>query len=120
MKTKLLLLAVCVFYSLSVFASEENEKLYLVQMINQLNAMKPLITAAANEQPKNARLKFHYHAFHNANGIKQNGLFEDINVIKKALQDRLSHIGTEPRQFKPIQGDYIENKTVKKELIHGD
>ena len=86
-KYLLLAIVVCMsLFSILAMASEENEKVYLVQIINQLDAIKPLIIAAKNEQAKNIRVQFHYTAFRDSNGKLHNGLLEDIAEIKKVLK----------------------------------
>ena len=59
-------------------------------MINQLDALKPLIIAANKEQEPNARIKFHYTFYRDFNGITHNGLLEDIHEIKKGIQEKLN------------------------------
>jgi RAQPRD family integrative conjugative element protein len=112
MKVTLLLLTLISLFSTCAIASETEEKMYLVQMINQLNAMKPLIIAADKEQPKNVRIKFHYTAYHDSNGHAHNGLLEDINAIQKGIQEKMNQTGTEPRHFQIIKGDYMESPHV--------
>ena len=86
-------------------ASETLEKSYLIQMINQLEAMKPLVLAAKHEQLTNLRLQFHYTSYYDSHG-KHNGLFEDINAIEQGIKDKLSQTSIEPHRFAPIKGDY--------------
>jgi RAQPRD family integrative conjugative element protein len=89
-------------------ASSEQERLYLVQLVNQCEAMKPLIRAASQQQPKNQRITFHYTAWTDAKGIKRAGLLEDIQAIQTGIEEKLNHIAIEPRTVIPIQGDYLE------------
>jgi RAQPRD family integrative conjugative element protein len=102
----------CLF-PLHAIASEANERIYLLQMMNQLEAMKPLLIAAAKEQNKNSRLQFHYMAYRDFNGKLQNGLLEDINEIKNGIQDKLNDSGNEPRHFQAIKGDYLNLVNIK-------
>src|SRR5579863_10089687 len=82
--------------SLHAFASEEKEKIFLTQIVNQINTMQPLIVAASREQPKNLRIKFHYSAYRDAEGNFHHGLLDDINEIKKGIIDKLNQIPIEP------------------------
>jgi RAQPRD family integrative conjugative element protein len=115
MKTKIILiisLAISMF-SLQVLANDAREKVYLIQMMNQLDALKPLIIAADNEQIKNARVKFHYTSYRDSNGKPHNGLLEDINEIKVGIQERVNQTMSEPHRFIAIKGDYLDFKNVK-------
>jgi len=94
-------------FSYAAYASNEQERIYLVQLINQLDALKPTILAAAREQPKNQRVTFHYHAWKDANGQSHNGLLEDITLIKQGIEEKLHSTAIEPRTAKPLQGDYF-------------
>lgn len=94
---------VCVGLLISVssisYASETQEKMYLVQILNQLNAIRPTILAAKKEQPSNRRVKFHYQS-----------LLEDIEAIKKGINEKLAEVAIEPRAVVPIKGDYTSDK----------
>jgi RAQPRD family integrative conjugative element protein len=91
----------------SVFSSEEKENMYLIQILNQLDTLKPLVIAASKEQPENLREKFHYIAFKDQNGKSHNGLIEDINELIKGIQEKVRREGEEPHVFQAIKGDYI-------------
>lgn len=106
---KKIMVVILMLFSLSIFASETNERIYLTQILNQLAATKPLIVAAAKEQPKSNRIQFHYIAYRDANGKSQNGLLEDINEIEKGIREKLHHTSTEPRIVTAIKGDYINH-----------
>ena len=98
------------FSSQSIFAGKDKEREYLIQVLNQLEAVKPTIILAAKEQPKNNRFHFHYFAYQNSDGIKQNGLLEDINEIEQGIKARLNTLPTEPHMFKQLSGDYIDGR----------
>jgi RAQPRD family integrative conjugative element protein len=88
--------------------SVEQERIYLVQLVNQLNALLPVITTAEKSQPKNQRVSFHYSAWHDAKGKRHNGLWEDVREIKSGIEEKLNTVTVEPRVVVPIQGDYLE------------
>lgn len=96
--------------STPVWASQEAERTYLIQILNQLDAMRPLVIAAAQEQPTTNRMQFHYTAFKGNNGKQHQGLLEDINAIEQGIRQKLSS-AIEPRMFQPIQGDYMSHTT---------
>ena len=99
----------CLFSTCAI-ADSARERIYLIQMLNQLDSLKPLIIAANKEQAPDARIKFHYTAYCDANEKKHNGLLEDINEIKKGIQEKLNGAHTEPRNFSAIKGDYLGSK----------
>lgn len=100
-------LLACIFLIPAISNASENlEKSYLLQILNQLEATKPLILAASKEQLPHLRVQFHYKAYQDYRGVMHNGLFEDINEIEKGIQDKLSQISSEPHQFESIKGDY--------------
>ena len=88
-------------------ASEAQERVYLIQMLNQLNAIQPLMIAAEKEQPKNQRIQFHYTQFRDSQGQLHNGLLEDIQAIKAGIEEKLNQVSIEPRTTAPIEGDYM-------------
>jgi RAQPRD family integrative conjugative element protein len=101
----LILSGVC----LKCFANEEQERIYLTQIVNQLNAIKPLITSAAREQHRYNRIQFHYTRYRDSNGKIHNGLLEDINAIENGIREKLDHSTRSQRQFQPLKGDYVIN-----------
>lgn len=92
------------------FANENQERIYLVQILNQLNSIQPFIVAAAKEQPKNARIQFHYTRYSDQEGHLHNGLLEDIQAIQAGIKQKLNLPTIEPRIVTPITGDYLDNK----------
>lgn len=93
---------------LTANADEASEKIYLTQIVNQLNAIQPLILAAQKEQPTNQRIQFHYSRYKDSRGQVHNGLLEDVQAIKKGIEAQLNSTTVEPRTFQPIQGDYLD------------
>lgn len=89
------------------FAKDKQEREYLIQLLNQLDAMQPLIIAAEKEQPKNLRVQFHYTKFKDSQGQIHNGLLEDIEAIRAGIKEKLNETQIEPRVFSPIAGDYM-------------
>jgi len=93
------------------FASTEQENRYLIQVLNQLDAMKPLILAAKKEESEHQRMQFHYTAWRDSHGQLHNGLLEDIQAIKAGIAEKLHAPTIEPRVMDPIQGDYFNADT---------
>ncbi len=95
------------FTTFQCFAGVDQERMYLVQILNQLNAIQPLILKAQKEQPANTRIQFHYSQYKDTHGQLHNGLLEDAQAIKKGIEQALNHTSIEPRTVAPIKGDYI-------------
>jgi RAQPRD family integrative conjugative element protein len=112
-KIMLVISIIITLFSTQVLANDTRERIYLVQMMNQLDSMKPLLIAASKEQAKNSRVQFHYIAYRDSNGNLHNGLLEDINEIKNGIQDKLNKTEAEPRTFQAIKGDYLNLKNIK-------
>ncbi len=104
----LLLITISVASSAHGYTAEQ-ERIYLVQVVNQLNAMTPIIKAAEKAQPKNQRISFHYTTWLDANHKKHNGLLEDIQEIKHGVEEKLNTTSIEPRAIAAIGGDYLKN-----------
>lgn len=103
---KILLITLCFLYGNS-FASSEQERIYLVQLINQLDAMIPTILAAERKQPKNLRVQFHYTAWQDNKGQWHNGLLEDVKTIRTGIYEKLHSVTPEPRVISSINKDYL-------------
>ena len=119
MKIKITMLVAIVagMCSLQAVASDTKEKIYLTQMINQLNALKPLVIAANKEQENDLRVRFHYISYRDSNGSLHNGLLEDITEIQNGIQAKLNRTINEPHHFQTIKGDYLDFKTVKANVV---
>lgn len=107
---KYLFILLVILFLTPVFASEQKERIYLIQLLNQLDAMQPIILAAEREQPKNLRIQFHYTKFVDGRGQSHNGLLEDVQAMRKGIEDQLNHERHEPRFVVPITGDYTIEK----------
>jgi RAQPRD family integrative conjugative element protein len=116
-KISLIITVFTCFFSLQALANDAKEKIYLIQMSNQLNALKPLIIAANKEQENDVRVRFHYMSYRDSNGNVHNGLFEDITEIQHGIQDKLNQSISEPHYFKTIKGDYLDFKNVKSSSV---
>jgi RAQPRD family integrative conjugative element protein len=113
MKLKLPVILFIGLVSFNAIASESHERMYLKQMINQLEALKPLVVSASHEQPNNVRVKFHYTSYRDTNGIFHNGLLEDINEIQNGIKEKLNQKIDDPNHFQAIKGDYLDMKKIK-------
>ena len=109
MKIKTIFFISILAISHSIYASDEQERIYLTQVLNQLNAIKPLLVSAAREQPTSNRVTFHYTKFRHSDGKISNGIIEDINEIENGIREKLHYSSRSPHTFKPIKGDYVKS-----------
>jgi hypothetical protein len=62
----------------SALASPEQERVYLLQLLHQMDAMKSTLLAAQQEQSPADRVQFHYTAYRDVEGQKHHGVLEDL------------------------------------------
>ena len=93
----------------SAMASPEQERIYLLQLLHQINAMQPTIKAAEKAQSPTARVQFHYTAYVDTEGRPHNGVWEDLQLIREGIQEQLDQSSVEPRVVEPISGDYRDD-----------
>ena len=89
-----------------LMADQAQMKATLVKIVNQLEAIKPLISQAKAEQSANPRIKIHFDRWVDANGITHPGLRQDIEGIQAALIQAINARNNGPRIYKPITGDF--------------
>jgi len=89
-------------------ACDAQMKETLVRIINQLQNIKPLISKAQREQSENPRIKVHFDRFKGVDGKWHNGLRQDIDSIQQALIRIVNQESVEPRNFNPINDDFID------------
>lgn len=88
-------------------ASTELMDQTMVRMINQLDALFPLIDQASRQQDTTARVQFHFDRWVDANGKKHDGLRQSILEIRKALVSEINHTSLTPRKIEPINDDFV-------------
>jgi len=79
----------------------------LVRLINQVDAMMPLVQQAQKQQPKNERFQFHFEAFEGSDGEMHNGLKEDLLSIREALIKQINTPSVDPYHIKPLNNDFV-------------
>lgn len=94
------------------FANDEQMRETIVQIINQIQAIKPLINKAEHEQSSNPRIKIHFDKFSDEKGQIHNGLRQDLNDVQNALIQSINRETVEPRRFKPLEDDFVGNDHV--------
>lgn len=98
----------------TTYADTEPENIYLIQILNALHAIQPLILAAEKQQPLNTRISFHYTKFQDVQGQWHDGLLEDIQSIESGIKEQLSSVSVEPRTITPLKGDYLDDSDHEK------
>ena len=106
-KTMLIILSLI---SLSVSANETEMNKVLVQIINQINAIMPLIEEAKNVQPENTRIKFNLEKFKNNKGEDSNGIREDLLEIKNGIVEYINKPDLAPKTIKSLEFDFVEDR----------
>lgn len=99
----------------SALAFPEQERVYLLQLLHQINAVQLTVLAAQKECSPDARVQFHYTAYQDAKGQSHNGLSEDLILIQSGIEEKLNSVTIEPRTIQPISGDYLEDRHSQEE-----
>lgn len=79
----------------------------LVRVINQLNAVLPLLDEAKAEINPNSRLQLHIDAFEGADGQVHAGVRDDVLALRNALIACINKPAIEPKTVKPMAFDFV-------------
>ncbi|HAU1059734.1 TPA: hypothetical protein F8V25_13530 [Legionella pneumophila] len=104
---KRLLLVLMLSLPFASHASEEALNQTLVRVINQINAVMPLLDEAQSEIEPNTRIQLHIESFEGADGKTHAGLRNDLLAIRNALIDYINKPAIEPKTIKPLSLDFI-------------
>lgn len=102
-----LLLVLMFSLSLTTHASDRALNQTLVRVINQINAIMPLLDEAQTEIEPNTRIQLHIDAFEGADGKTHPGLRNDLLMIRNALIEYINKPAMEPKTIKPLALDFI-------------
>lgn len=80
----------------------------LVRVINQINAIQPLLDHVKSEVSPNARIQLHIEAFEGPDGKKHPGLRGDLISMRNALIDYINHPVIAPRVIEPLAMDFVQ------------
>lgn len=106
MKRFFLLLMVALT-NVTAHASDEALNQTLVRVINQINAVMPLLDEAKAQVEPNARITLHIDAFEGADGKPHEGLRDDLLSIRNALIDYINKPVIAPKTIQPLALDFI-------------
>ena len=104
---RVFLMLIITLSCLNAHASDEVLNQTLVRIINQINAVMPLLDEAKNEIEPNARITLHVEAFEGADGSLHPGLRNDLLSIRNALVDYINKPGIAPKTIQPLALDFI-------------
>ncbi|HAT7972130.1 TPA: hypothetical protein JA976_06720 [Legionella pneumophila] len=104
---KRLLLVLMLSLPFASHASDEALNQTLVRVINQINAVMPLLDEAQSEIEPNTRIQLHIESFEGADGKTHAGLRNDLLAIRNALIDYINKPAIEPKTIKPLSLDFI-------------
>ncbi|HBB6940315.1 TPA: hypothetical protein I9553_002428 [Legionella pneumophila] len=93
--------------SFTTHANDSNLNETLVRIINQINAIKPLLDEAQSEISPNARIQLHIEGFKDAEGHYHAGLRDDLFAIRNGLIDYINQPAIAPRKVKPLALDFV-------------
>ena len=79
----------------------------LVRIINQINAILPLLDEAKDEIDPNTRIMLQIDNFRSADGQKHPGLRDDLLTIRNSLIDYINQPAIAPKTIKPLALDYV-------------
>lgn len=95
----IILLSLCIWSSVT-YADTGQMNTTLARISTILTQINPLINKAESEQDKTARIQFNFKA-----------LRGDIGKIQAGLAAQINRTTIEPRQVKPLTGDYLPNRS---------
>ena len=101
------LLLMVTLTSITAHASDEALNQTLVRVINQINAVMPLLDEAKTEVEPNARITLHIDIFEGADGKPHEGLRDDLLSIRNALIDYINKPVIAPKTIQPLALDFI-------------
>ena len=104
---KRILLSILVFLSITAHAHNTNLNETLVRIINQINAIMPLLDEAQTELNPNARIQLHINSFKDDEGHHHAGVREDLLMIRNGLIDYINRPVIAPRKVKSLNNDFV-------------
>lgn len=104
---KRLICLALLFTSFTSNAGNSNLNETVVRIINQINAINPLLDEAQSEISPNARIQLHIEGFKDAEGHYHAGLRDDLFAIRNGLIDYINQPTIAPRKVKPLALDFV-------------
>lgn len=104
---KRILLAILLFINITAQANNADVNETLVRIINQINAIMPLLDEAQTELNPNAHIQLHLKSFTDNEGQQHAGVREDLLMIRNGLIDYINQPVIAPRKIKPLNNDFV-------------
>ena len=104
---RLILILILGVASFTTSANDAALNQTLVRIINQINAIMPLLDEAQSEIEPNTRIRLHIEPFQGSDGNLHPGLRTDLLSIRNALIDYINKPAIEPKTIKPLALDFI-------------
>lgn len=104
---KRMLTFLLILISATAHANNPNLNETLVRIINQINAIMPLLDEAQTELNPNARIQLHIESFTDDEGHHHAGVREDLLMIRNGLIDYINQPVIAPRKIKPLNNDFV-------------
>lgn len=89
------------------YATDAELNNVLVRVINQINAILPLLDEANDEILPNARIRLHIDKYEGVDGAQHSGVRDDLTSIRNALIDYINKPAIEPKTVKPLAFDFV-------------
>lgn len=93
--------------SIQSWASNPDLNETLVRIINQINAITPLLDEAQSQITPNTRIQLQIEGFEDAQGRYHAGLREDLTNIRNGLIDYINEPVIAPRKIKALEMDFV-------------
>jgi len=84
-----------VFLVRPTLADSEGERAALSRLAQELESLEPVIRIAESQAEADTRIRFRY-----------DWLREDLDRVRRGIQDHIDIPRAEPRSFLPLRGDY--------------
>ncbi|AMQ28925.1 TPA: RAQPRD family integrative conjugative element protein [Legionella pneumophila] len=104
---KRLLCLTFMMISLHSWANNPDLNETLVRIINQINAIMPLLDEAQTQITPNTRIQLQIEGFEDVQGQYHAGLREDLLNIRNGLIDYINQPIIAPRKIKALEMDFV-------------
>ena len=102
------LLAACLLLGMNTsYADDAALNQTLVRIINQINAILPLLDEAKEEIEPNSRIALHIEAFAGQDNQRHPGIRDDLLSIRDGLIDYINKPAVEPKTVEPLALDFV-------------
>ncbi|CZI29305.1 TPA: RAQPRD family integrative conjugative element protein [Legionella pneumophila] len=104
---KRLLCLTLMILSLNSWANNPDLNETLVRIINQINAIMPLLDEAQTQLTPNTRIQLQIEGFEDAQDQHHAGVREDLLNIRNGLIDYINQPIIAPRKITPLEMDFV-------------